>query len=246
VTDRDGNWSAQELRLPVEVLSAFYETQWFRALLALAFLALMYGAYRLRVRHLRARERELALLVAMRTRELETAYAQIEEASLTDPLTGLRNRRYLEQTIGADLDVSSRGGVERDMVILMVDLDHFKSVNDRHGHAAGDAVLVQLARLLQRTFRTSDHVVRWGGEEFLIVARFVDGARATELAEKLRAAVESHEFVLPDGAVLRKTCSIGVAVWPFTPAVTWEHAVDLADAALYEAKRGGRNAWKAA
>jgi diguanylate cyclase (GGDEF)-like protein len=246
VTDRDGNWSAQELRLPVEVLSAFYETQWFRALLALAFLALMYGAYRLRVRHLRARERELALLVAMRTRELETAYAKIEEASLTDPLTGLRNRRYLEQTIGADLDVSSRGGVERDMVILMVDLDHFKSVNDRHGHAAGDAVLVQLARLLQRTFRTSDHVVRWGGEEFLIVARFVDGARATELAEKLRAAVESHEFVLPDGAVLRKTCSIGVAVWPFTPAVTWEHAVDLADAALYEAKRGGRNAWKAA
>jgi diguanylate cyclase (GGDEF)-like protein len=243
VTNRDGAWSSQELRLPVEVLPAFHQTQSFRALVAFAILGLLYGAYRLRVRQLRARERELERLVAMRTRELETAYAKIEEASLTDPLTGLRNRRYLEQAIGADLEISSRGGVERDLVILMVDLDHFKSVNDQYGHAAGDAVLVELARLLQHTFRASDHVVRWGGEEFLIVVRFVDGAHAMELAEKLRAAVASQEFVLPDGTMLRRTCSIGVAVWPLSPPASWDRAVDRADAALYEAKRGGRDRW---
>ncbi|HEX6098641.1 MAG TPA: two-component regulator propeller domain-containing protein [Thermoanaerobaculia bacterium] len=246
VTDRDGAWSSRELRLPVEVLPAFHQTWWFRTLLALAGAVLLYGAYRLRVRRLHARERVLETLVKKRTRELETAYAQIEEASLTDPLTGLRNRRFLEQTIDADLEISSRGGVERDLVILMVDLDHFKSVNDRYGHAAGDAVLVELARLLQRTFRASDHVVRWGGEEFLIVARFIDGARAPELAEKLRAAVAEHPFELPDGTILRRTCSIGVAVWPMAPPVTWERAVDLADAALYEAKRAGRDRWAAA
>lgn len=246
VTDRDGAWSKQELRLPVEVLPAFHQTRWFRALLAIAALALLYGAYRLRVRQLRARERALERIVAARTRELETAYAKIEEASLTDPLTGLRNRRYLEQTIDADLEVAERGGVERDIVILMVDLDHFKSVNDQYGHAAGDAVLVELARLLQQTFRTSDHIIRWGGEEFLIVVRFVDRAIAAELAEKLRAAVAEHEFVLPDGTVLHRTCSIGFAVWPFVPEVNWERAVDLADAALYEAKRGGRDRWAAA
>jgi diguanylate cyclase (GGDEF)-like protein len=246
VTNRDGAWSTQELRLPVEVLPAFHQTQWFRLLVVLAFAALLYGAYRLRVRRLRARQRALEQLVAERTRELETAYIQIEQASLTDPLTGLRNRRYLEQTIDADLEVSSRGGVERDLVILMVDLDHFKSVNDQYGHAAGDAVLIQLAQVLQQTFRASDHIVRWGGEEFLIVARFVDGSRAGELAEKLRAAVAEHEFVLPDGAVLHRTCSIGVAVWPLPPNVSWDRAVDLADTALYEAKRSGRDRWAAA
>jgi diguanylate cyclase (GGDEF)-like protein len=233
VTNRDGVWSAQELRLPVEVLPAFHQTSWFRALVVLAMAALLYGAYRLRVRQLHQRERVLEKLVAKRTRELETAYAKIEEASLTDPLTGLRNRRYLEQVIDGDLDLQ--------LVILMVDLDHFKSVNDRYGHAAGDAVLVELAQLLRRTFRASDHVVRWGGEEFLIVAR--DGSNASELAEKLRSAVAEHPFVLPDGTVLRRTCSIGVATWPMQPAVKWERAVDLADAALYEAKRGGRDRW---
>jgi len=246
VTNRDGAWSTHELRLPVEVLPAFHQTRWFRLLVALAVMGALYGAYRLRVQRLRARQRALEQMVAERTRELETAYAQIEEASLTDPLTGLRNRRYLEQTIDADLELSSRGGVERDLVILMADLDHFKSVNDQYGHAAGDAVLIQLAQLLQQTFRASDHIVRWGGEEFLIVVRFVDRVHAGELAEKLRAAVAEHPFLLPDGTILRRTCSIGVAVWPLPPAVSWDRAVDLADAALYEAKRGGRDRWAAA
>ncbi len=229
----------RELRLPVTVEPAWYQTWLFRALAGIATLALLYAAYRLRVRRLRARERELEQLVAARTKQLETAYAQIEETSLTDPLTGLRNRRFLEQSIGADLDLSARG--HGDLVVLLIDLDHFKSVNDTYGHAAGDAVLAELARLLQQTFRSSDYVVRWGGEEFLIVIRFVDRATAGELAEKIRAAVAAHPFPLPDGTILTRTCSIGFSSWP-QQGMSWEHVIDRADAALYAAKRGGRNA----
>jgi diguanylate cyclase (GGDEF)-like protein len=237
-TRRDGRWSAHELRLPVTVRPALHQTLWFRALSALAAAAVVYGAYRLRVRQLRAREHVLERVVAERTRELSTAYEQIEQASLTDPLTKLRNRRFLEQAIGADLELASRG--HGDLIVLLADLDHFKSVNDTYGHAAGDAVLAELAQLMVHTFRTSDYIVRWGGEEFLIVVRFVDRSTASELAEKLRAAVAAHPFVLPDGTVLRRTCSIGFASWP--AGQSWEGTVDLADAALYAAKRGGRNA----
>lgn len=240
VTNRDGRWSAKELRLPIDVEPAVYQTRWFGALMAMLALLLLYGAYRLRVRQLHARERELQRLVAKRTRELETAYQRIEEASLTDPLTKLRNRRFLEQAIDADLELASRG--HGDLVVLLADLDHFKSVNDTYGHAAGDAVLVQLADILRNTFRASDYVVRWGGEEFLVVVRFVGRASAAELAEKLRAAVASHRFALPDGRVIERTCSIGYAAWPAYPALAWERVVDRADAALYAAKRGGRNA----
>jgi diguanylate cyclase (GGDEF)-like protein len=254
VMNRDGGWSRQELRLPVTVLPALHQTPWFRALLAACAAALLYALYRLRVRQLRARERQLEQLVQRRTSELalknqqlESAYEKIEEASLTDPLTGLRNRRFLEQTIGADLELAARGGVDRDLVILMIDIDHFKSVNDQYGHAAGDAVLVALAQLLLRTVRTSDTVVRWGGEEFLIVIRFVDRVHAAEVAEKLRSAVAAHPFVLPDGTTIRRTCSIGFSAWPFSPAapraLPLERVIDLADAALYTSKHSGRNAW---
>ena len=239
VTTADGRWSARELRLPVEVLPAVHQRAWFRALLGVAALALLYLAYRLRVRQLRRRERALERLVAARTQELAAAYESIEQASLTDPLTGLRNRRFLEQSIGADLELAFRG--HGDLVVLLVDLDYFKSVNDTYGHAAGDAVLVELAGLLQHSFRASDYVVRWGGEEFLIVVRFVDRASAGELAEKLRAAVAAHSFVLPDTTTLERTCSIGFAAWP-SGNDTFEQIVDRADAALYAAKRGGRNA----
>jgi diguanylate cyclase (GGDEF)-like protein len=146
------------------------------------------------------------------------------------------------------VELAGRG--HGDLIVLMVDLDHFKSVNDTYGHAAGDAVLIDLAGLLLRTFRSSDAVIRWGGEEFLVVVRFVDRAHAGELAKKLRHAVATHPFALPDGTILHRTCSIGVAVWPHSPssphAVSWERVVDLADRALYEAKRGGRDAWRSA
>jgi diguanylate cyclase (GGDEF)-like protein len=132
-------------------------------------------------------------------------------------------------------------------VFLLLDMDHFKSVNDSYGHAAGDTVLVQTAALLRSVFRASDHVVRWGGEEFLIVARFVDREKAHELAEEVRAAVEAHDFRLDDGTLLKRTCSIGFAAYPFSTrqprARGWQEIVEIADLGLYAAKHNGRNGW---
>ena len=99
----------------------------------------------------------------------------------------------------------------------MVDLDHFKDVNDRHGHAAGDAVLVQMQERLREVFRESDYLVRWGGEEFLVLARATRRDEARVVAERIRRAVADREFLLPDGERLRKTCSIGFACFPFVP-----------------------------
>jgi diguanylate cyclase (GGDEF)-like protein len=260
-TNRAGRWSPSEIRLPVVVVPAFYQTVGFRAFAALAVLALAYGGYRLRVQRLQARGRELERVVQERTKalaeknqEMEVAYTRIEEASLTDPLTGLRNRRFLEQGIESDLELAARRheeghaeGGEADLVFLLLDLDHFKSVNDTYGHAAGDAVLIQTASLLRSVCRASDHVVRWGGEEFLVVARFCDRISAPDLAEKVRAAIAAHGFRLEDGTTLQRSCSIGFASYPFASAnpraVGWQEIVEIADLGLYAAKRNGRNRW---
>jgi diguanylate cyclase (GGDEF)-like protein len=195
------------------------------------------------------RRRDLSLRL-----RLAAANVRIEQTSLTDELTQLRNRRFLEQALGSDLDLAARrhedgraGDGEADLVFLLLDMDHFKSVNDSYGHAAGDAVLVQAATLLRSVFRASDHVVRWGGEEFLIVARFVDRGKGPELAEKVRAAVEAHDFRFDDGTLLKRTCSIGFAAYPFSTrrprAYGWQEIVEIADLGLYAAKRNGRNGW---
>jgi diguanylate cyclase (GGDEF)-like protein len=181
-----------------------------------------------------------------------------EELSVTDALTGVRNRRYVQQTIGVDVaaslrrhrDAAARGHVaeDADIVFLLLDIDHFKQINDVHGHAAGDRVLVELAGALQAACRESDVVVRWGGEEFLVVSRFTDRAQAPVLAERVRQVVEQHATRLAGGRSLRVTCSLGWSVFPLAPhdaggAAGWEAVVALADHALYAAKRLGRNAW---
>ena len=197
----------------------------------------------------RTRRRDLSLRL-----RLEEANARIEEASLTDELTQLRNRRFLEQALGSDLALAVRryeGGKamdgEADLLFLLLDLDHFKSVNDSYGHAVGDAVLVQIASLLRSSVRTSDYVVRWGGEEILIVARFIDRRDGPALAEKIREAIESQELRLDDGTLLHQTCSLGFAAYPFSTrrprAFGWQAVVDVADLGLYAAKRKGRNTW---
>lgn len=179
---------------------------------------------------------------------LEEALATLAEVAVTDPLTGLRNRRYLieriDDDVAASLDPRANPG---DLLFFMIDLDHFKAVNDRYGHAAGDLILVEFARRLRRVFRASDHIVRWGGEEFLVVVRFESRARAEDLAERVRAALAHEQIALPDGTQLTLTCSIGIASFPFAAgypaALRWQDVLELADIALYAAKRAGRNCW---
>ena len=197
--------------------------------------------------------------VSEQRRQERAAYQALEEASLTDPLTGLRNRRFLKQHIEADVALTLRhyeqwlrvpAGVSplaADMVFFLIDIDNFKEVNDRYGHGVGDKVLVHMRQRLQEVFRASDHLVRWGGEEFLVVARAVNREEAEGVAERLRKAVAGRAFELDENLRLSASCSIGFACFPFLPAhprlFSWSEVVELADQALYMAKRGGRNAW---
>jgi len=190
---------------------------------------------------------------------LRATQERLEEASLSDPLTGLRNRRFLLQHLDADTGISLRRHEdarrqlpyippeEGDLLFFLVDIDHFKSVNDQHGHAAGDQVLMQMCERLREVSRESDYLVRWGGEEFLMVARHSDRRDAGLIAERIRAAVDGQPFVLEQGQSLHKTCSIGFAAFPFLSAepgrLGWAEVVELADQGLYRAKRTGRNRW---
>jgi diguanylate cyclase (GGDEF)-like protein len=263
-SNREGVFGDTLLTLPVQVLPAWHQTAWFRVLAALLLLAAVAAVVHLRTRVLQARRRELQRLVDERTAELQAVSRALEEktrvlehASICDPLTGLHNRRFLTEHIEAALaasqrralDGAARGGspVDTDTLFFLIDVDHFKRVNDELGHAAGDSVLVQLAQRLRAAMRESDDVIRWGGEEFLAVAHDTDRARADELAERIRASIAAAPFRVGAGRDVHITGSIGHAAWPFVlrqpQAVDWLGVVNLADVGLLAAKRLGRNAW---
>jgi diguanylate cyclase (GGDEF)-like protein len=138
-------------------------------------------------------------------------------------------------------------GDRPDFALMMIDLDGLKGINDAYGHAAGDAALRQMPRILERACRRSDTIVRWGGDEFLVVARQADPEVAEALAERIRRAVEEHPFDLGTGRRVHLGCSVGFALHPFLRSapslVTWEQVATVADRALYAAKSSGRNAW---
>jgi diguanylate cyclase (GGDEF)-like protein/PAS domain S-box-containing protein len=153
-----------------------------------------------------------------------------------DPLTGAYNRRQGDVLLAAEFARRSRDG--RDFAVLLLDIDHFKAVNDQFGHAAGDAVLCALVDESQKTLRAVDMLIRWGGEEFLFVLPNADGKAALVAAERIRAALEATEIVDPGVAVLHITVSVGIAV----PVIdSPRELLRSADLALYAAKAGGRN-----
>jgi diguanylate cyclase (GGDEF)-like protein len=171
-----------------------------------------------------------------RTVELREANTALEKLSRTDSLTGLANRRALD---------THAPGPERNWsgAVLLIDLDHFKRVNDDHGHARGDQVIMALGDILRANTRSDDRVLRWGGEEFLIVSHRLDIDVALILAERIRSALAEHRFRAHDGKALHVTCSIGIAPLPAhaTRAGDLDASIALADFALYRAKRDGRN-----
>jgi diguanylate cyclase (GGDEF)-like protein len=230
-------------------------TWWARLVAALVGALAIAQLVRWRLRALRERNEELEALVAARTAELASANRQLTELTVTDPLTGLRNRRWLDLSLPQSVKQVERAWRDQkngrrarniDLVFLMVDLDHFKQVNDTYGHAAGDRVLLQMRDILVSVCRSSDTAARWGGEEFLVIARDTDRHEAKTLAERIRAAVRAHRFDLGDGVFVQKSCSIGFCAFPFVPdrfELGWEEVLKLADACLYAAKRGGRDCW---
>lgn len=242
------------------VLPPWWRTWWFRGLAFLILGGLAALAVSLRLQALRRRNRELEKLVKARTAALAQANQTLQQLTVTDPLTGLKNRRFLDLTIEDDLgkvrrDYFEAGQAGRgknplnlDMLFFMVDLDHFKRVNDTHGHAAGDLVLRQVRDRLLQAVRETDTVVRWGGEEFLVVARTYDRSQAATLAQRILDLMRSQPFDIGDGKTLAQTCSVGFAPYPLIQgkspeAVTWQRVVEVADCCLYAAKESGRNAW---
>ncbi|MFG6441733.1 diguanylate cyclase [Roseateles sp. LKC17W] len=177
--------------------------------------------------------------VQQRTLELQAANAALEHLATRDPLTGLHNRRSLDARLADALALDRRyGHGGRVHGLLLIDADHFKNVNDQHGHAAGDAVLRQLAALLQASVRTTDVAARFGGEEFAVLLPELSGPQeAVMVAEKIRSAVQDAVFP----AAGRLTVSIGVSLASPQDADV-RPLLERADEALYEAKRGGRNA----
>jgi diguanylate cyclase (GGDEF)-like protein len=179
---------------------------------------------------------------------------ELRDLALQDSLTGLRNRRFLAEFMGHEAEQlrrtwrdheEDRQRPSQSIGLLLLDLDLFKQVNDAHGHGAGDEVLRQFATVLQDAVRRPDLVVRWGGEEFVVIARDLTRSAVWDVADRIRRRVEEHAFRLPSGETIHKTCSIGYGLFPFsthTPEIlTWEQVLALADHALYEAKRTGRN-----
>ncbi len=161
----------------------------------------------------------------------------LQEMATRDTLTGLYNRRFLESNINPLIAGLKRR--ESHMTILMCDMDFFKKVNDEYGHEAGDVVLKGLAHTLQNSCRASDLVIRYGGEEFLILLVDCDPDHGMKVAEKIRMAVEGQQFRF-EGVCLRKTISVGVSQFPDDTPAFWE-CVKFADVALYQAKETGRN-----
>lgn len=246
----DGVWNEAGLGLPMLVPAPVWRRWWAYAGYALTFGGGLLGFVRVQQRKLE-REAECAGRLA----DLETANQQLAEASLIDSLTGLRNRPFLFEHVSKDVDLVRRRylALKRgnqaptfDLSFLMIDLDHFKVINDTCGHPAGDAVLRGVRKVLQSCCRHSDLLIRWEGDEFLLVGRDNDPEQVSVLAERIRAEIEAATFEIGEGRVARTTCSIGYSCYPFLHSDPeqhpWEDVLNLADAALYAAKVT-RNAW---
>ncbi len=263
-TNNHGLWSDRPAVLHLRMEANWWQTLWGQAGLALCGLAFAAGVPGLRLRRARALARRLEAEVRHRTSELhdknvalEDALEQVRRLSHTDPLTQIGNRRFLQSHIGGAAALAVRrhadgadlAEAERPrLYFVLVDLDHFKRVNDAHGHAVGDALLQSVARALQLSLRESDTLVRWGGEEFLIAAPMTSSTQAAALAARILARIAATRVPTPEGSA-GCTCSIGLCGLPLYDAaphaLEWEDAVTLADYALYQSKSRGRNRWTA-
>jgi len=176
----------------------------------------------------------LSLKTAMDVRRISL----LEHENITDSLTDIYNRRYLDRRVEEEVERSNRYSLP--LSILLLDIDHFKTVNDSFGHQTGDAVLKNLGKLLVDTVRNTDIVARYGGEEICIIATNTVGTSAVDLAERLRVLIQSTALAVTDEVPVNVTVSFGVATM-FTEVATAEALMKCADRALYRAKKEGRN-----
>lgn len=264
-SDNGTTWQNTTLSQRFTVLPAWYQTIYTSVASLLLLAIAIFVLHQLGLRHYRHRQNMLEQKITERTTELLTANEKLseqalalEKASLTDALTGLHNRRFLNQNMQRDVSrihryykdceaTNRRPGNNSDMIFFIIDLDHFKRINDNHGHQAGDAVLVETQRRLSAIFRDTDYLVRWGGEEFLAVVQDTPREEAYLLAERIVKAVNASDMSVNDQTRLKVTCSVGFAAYPLHQQrytfFDWQSTVGIADAALYGAKRRNRDTW---
>ncbi len=239
--DESGNWSDAATLATIEVKPLFYESSSFVALIGLAVLGLAFGCHRLAAGRLRRRAAQLTAMVDERTVELQEANRQLEALATIDPLTGLANRRVLNEAKQRELQRAARNGSM--LSLVMVDVDYFKRYNDSLGHVGGDQCLREVARVLAAVaLRPADVVVRYGGEEFALLLPETPAAAAASLAEELRCRIEALAIPHPTSPVAdHVTVSAGVFGLVPEAAFAPDDLVRAADQALYRAKQQGRN-----
>ena len=267
-SNNDGLWNEEGLAL--EMGTPPWRAWWAILLYALSVVGAVLAIMRRQTNKLDQQaeySHRLEQEVAKRTDKLESQNRQLaklndklREVSVTDSLTGLWNRRYLANEIEKDLalmhrtqvrnqknGLDERGGPDTNLLFLMMDLDGLKGVNDTYGHQAGDRAIVQMKEIILRVCRQSDTLIRWGGDEFLLLGRQTDRDAAVHLAGRIKQTVADHRFELGHGATVRLSCSIGFTFFPFMQSApslfSWEQVLDMADRALYRAKQAGRDRW---
>jgi len=244
------NWSDSPVGFAFERQARFSETAASRLLAWAAAVLAGVAVIWLSMANRRRRHQQLEISIRERTealsavnKELEVANQDLERASQTDPLTGLVNRRFLDSRLSRkQLD----NLMDADSVMMMIDIDYFKRVNDAYGHPVGDDVLCQFAEVLRTVTRQSDLVARWGGEEFLIICRCPNGDPKLAL-DRLLGAISNHRFHLSGESFCEITCSIGAVGYPLWRGADAHNKMplllELADAALYAVKVHGRDGW---
>lgn len=263
-------WHSNTLTQNFFVHPAWYQTSFFKFGGAVLLLLSVLGLHQLSLRHYRSRQRRLEENVAQRTAELTAANVQLQEqasalerASLTDALTGANNRRFLLQNISTDIATvckhyetrksKAHQSTERlaeekhDLLFIIIDLDHFKQINDTYGHHVGDQVLIETKTRLSNQLNKDDYLIRWGGEEFLAVIHNQSRYDAHKIAERLVSCMSVSPFYINDETSLSVSCSVGFASYPMHSEhhtfFDWHSTVAAADAALYKSKGRGRDTW---
>lgn len=229
----DYRWSEASY-ITVQLPPYWYETKWFIFLVLLIGLFLLWAFYLLRMSSLDKAQQRLQRLIAERTAALHQANLRLQQMSMEDALTGLHNRHYLGQHIEQILARARRAA--HPLMWVLVDIDHFKQINDKLGHQVGDDVLKRVAQILRQSCRNSDHALRWGGEEFLLLLENCDDAPL--YLRRLRHALAQEDW-LAFGLSQPLTCSIGAV--PHDDQQSWSTCLQVADLALYQVKQQGRD-----